>query len=247
VVDDDIGGDIGGDIAGDIGGDIGDDLDDDLDDGEDGRYIAPPARYEKLGAGAGVAYALVGFVGSSLLPVAKVGPEDTAAAIAKQLLADRGRVSAGVLLTMLSLFFFLVFLSCLHRWLRDVEGEEGWFATLALVGGALMAGMLLVVVMLAIASTVLAGYGPDPVVARTILVLEWQAIPIAFIPAAAFIGGTGLVGYTTGALPRWLAISGLVIAIGLLVPPLAFLPFLLSTLWTGMLAIFLLQRTRLGF
>jgi hypothetical protein len=148
---------------------------------------------------------------------------------------------------MLSVFFFLVFLSCLHRWLRDVEGEGGWFATLALVGGVLMAGMLLVEVMLAIASTVLASYGDDPVIARTILVFEWQAIAVVFIPAAAFIGGTGLVGYTTGALPRWLAISGLVIGVGLLVPPLAFLPYLLSTLWTGMLAIFLLQRTRFGF
>lgn len=220
---------------------------DDAPEEDEGPYVAPPARFERLGAGAGVAYAVVGFIGSSLLPVAKVRPEDPAGAVAKQLVTDRGRVSAGVLLTMLSLFFFLVFLSCLHRWLRDVEGEGGWLATLPLIGGTLMTGMLLVVVMLAIASTVLAGYGPDPVIARTILVLEWQAIPIAFIPAAAFVGGTGLVGYTTGAMPRWLWLSGLVIGLGLLVPPLAFLPFLLASLWTGMLAIFLLQRSRLGY
>ena len=214
---------------------------------EDGPYVPAPARFERLGAGAGVAYALVGYIGSSLLPIGKVRPEDPAAAIAKQLVADRGRISVGILLTLLSLFFFIVFLSCLHRWLREAEGERGWLATLALVGGMLMVAMLSVVVVLAIAGTVLGGYGPDPVIARTILVLQWQAIAVAFIPGAAFVGGTALVGYTTAILPRWLSISGMVIALGLLVPPLAFLPFLLSTLWTGMLAVFLLQRTRLGF
>lgn len=216
-------------------------------DDEDVRYVPEPARYERLGAGAGVAYALIGYVGSSLLPIGKVRPEDPAADIAKQLVADRGRISVGILLTLLSLFLFLVFLACLHRWLREAEGERGWLATLALVGGALMVAMLSVVVVLSIASTVLGGYGPDPVIARTLLVLQWQAIAVTFIPAAAFVGGTALVGSTTGALPRWLSISGIVIAIGLLVPPLAFLPFLLSTLWTGMLAVFLLQRTRLGY
>ncbi len=215
-------------------------------DYDDESYV-PAARFERLGNWAGVAYAVLGFIGSSLLPIGKVGPEDSAAEIARQLADDRGRVSAGILLTMLSLFFLLVFLSWLHRYLRDAEGEGGWLATLALIGGALLVAMLLVVVLLSIASTVLESYGPDPVIARTILLLQWQAVAIAFVPAAAFVGGTGLVGYTTGALPRWLSISGLALAVGLLVPPLAFLPFLISTLWTGMLAVFLLQRARFGF
>jgi hypothetical protein len=145
---------------------------------------------------------------------------------------------------MLSLFFFLVFLAWLHRYLRDAEGEGGWLSTLALIGGALMVAALLVVVLLSIASTVLESYGPDPVVARTILVLQWQGVGIAFVPTAAFIGATGLVGYTTGALPRWLSMSGMVLAVGLLVPVL---PFLLTTLWIGLLAVYLIQRSRLGF
>jgi hypothetical protein len=193
-----------------------------------------------------VAYAIVGYIGSTLLPIGKVDPTDSAAAIARELVADRGRVSAGILLTLFSLFFFLVFLSWLYRWLREAEGEGGWLSTLALVGGVLMVAMLSVVVLLSIGTTVLESYGPDPVIARTLLTLQWQAVAIAFVPTAAFVGGTGLVGYTTGALPRWIVYSGLAIGATLLIPPLAFLPFLLSSLWIGMLAVVLLQRSRLG-
>lgn len=211
---------------------------------DDYEYVLPSVRYARVGAGAGIAYALVGFVGSSLLPVGKVDPTNTAEEIARHLSTERGRVSAGILLTLISLFFLIVFVSWLHRWLREAEGEGGWFSTMSLAGGVLQVGMLSVVVALSIASTVLESFGPDVVIARTLLVLQWQAIAIVFIPTAAFVGGASLVGYTTGELPRWICYVGLGISIGLLIPPLAFLPFLLSNLWTGLLAMFLFQRSR---
>lgn len=204
----------------------------------------PEVPYAKIGAGAGIAYALLGFIGASLLPVGKVDPTNTAEQIARQLVTERGRVSAGILLTLFSLFFLIVFVAWLHRWLRSAEGEDGWFSTVSIAGGVLQAGMLSVVVGLSIAATVLDSYGPDVVVARTLLVLQWQAIAIVFVPTAAFVGGASLVGYTTGQLPRWLCYVGLGISVGLLIPPLAFLPFLLSNLWTGLLAVFLFQRSR---
>jgi hypothetical protein len=135
----------------------------------------------------------------------------------------------------------------LHRWLRDVEGRGGWLATLALIGGVLMVAAMSLVVLLAVAGTVLEDYGPDPVIARTLLVLQWQAVAISFIPTAAFVGAVSLIGQGAGVLPKWLTYSGVAIALGLLLPPIAFLPFLLSTLWTGMLAVLLLQRARLGW
>lgn len=203
-------------------------------------------RYGRLGAAAGVAYAVVGFIGWSLLPIGQVEPEDPADAIAREIVAARGRISAGILLTLFSLFFLMVFVAWLHRWLRKVEGEDGWLATLALVGGVLMIAMLSVVVLLSIASTVLEDYGGDPVMARTLLVLQWQAVAVAFVPTAGFVGGISLIARSSGVLPRWVAVTGLVIAAGLLIPPLAFLPFLISSLWTGMLAVVLLQRHRFG-
>lgn len=222
-------------------------------DGDSGREadeagwdVEPRRLGGRLPAGAGVAYALVGFIGWSLLPIGKVQPTDSAEAIAKQVLAERGRISAGILLTLFSLFFLLVFVAWLHRWLRDAEGPGGWAATLALIGGAITVAMLLVVVLLSIATTVLDGYGSDPVIARTLLVLQWQAVAVAFIPSAAFVGGTSLVGWASGRLPRWLVFAGFAISVGLLVPPLAFLPFILSSLWVGVLAVVLLQRPRAG-
>lgn len=212
----------------------------DWDDESDGQ------EFSRLGAAAGVAYALVGFIGSSLLPVGAVEPEDSAQAAARQFTAERGRISAGVLLTVFSLFFLLVFVCWLYRWLREVEGPRGWLATLSLGGGLLTVGAVSVVVLLSLAGTVLEDYGGDAVMARTLLLLQWQAVAIAFIPTAAFVGATSLVGYTRDVLPRWLTYSGLIIALGLLLPPIAFFPFLLSNLWTGMLAVVLLQRVRAG-
>lgn len=213
---------------------------------DDDVPLVSDSRLPRLAAAAGIVYALLGFVGSSLLPFGRVTPTDSAADIAAQITDQRGRVSAGILLTLLSLFFLLVFVAFLYRWLRDAEGPGGWLATLSLLGGVMLAAMLSVVVLLSIGATVLESYGDDVLIARTLLVLQWQSVAIAFVPAAAFVGGTGAVGYLTGVLPRWLSVSGLIIGFGLLVPPLAFLPFLLSSLWIGMLAVYLLQRIRAG-
>ena len=58
--------------------DAGDAGDDEAREGE-AEELAPPtainAPFGRLGAGAGVAYALVGLAGSSLLPIGKVQPE----------------------------------------------------------------------------------------------------------------------------------------------------------------------------
>jgi hypothetical protein len=211
----------------------------------DGAFALALNGGGRLAIGAGIAYALFGFIGSSLLPVGTVAPEDQAPTIARRLVAERGRISAGILLTLFSLLFLLVFVSWLYSWLRRVEGGTGWLATTSLVGGILLVAMLSVVVLLSIATTVLGSYGSDPVIARTLLVLQWQAVAVAFVPAAALVGAVSLVGYRAAILPRWICFSGMAIAIGLLIPPLAFLPFLLSSLWTGLLAVVLLQRTRL--
>lgn len=201
-------------------------------------------RFDKIGAGAGIAYALVGFFASWLMTVGRVDPTNSSTVIAKRLVEVRGRLSAGALLTLFSLFFLLVFAAWLHRWLREAEGERGWLATLALAGAVLMAATVSIVVVLTIALTALGDYGGDAVVARTLLTLQWQALFVSFAPTAAFVGATSLIGSGTGQLPRWLSLSGVVIAFGLLIPFLAFVPFILSSLWTGLLAVFLLQRTR---
>jgi hypothetical protein len=198
--------------------------------------------YPRLGAASGVAFALLAILGSSLLAVGDVEPTDAAGAIAERFTDVRGTVSLGILMTLFAVFFLMVFVAYLHRWLRTVEGERGWLATLGLIGGVLLVGMLSVVLLLSIAATVLGDYGDDPVVARTLLVLNWQALALAFMPAAAFIGAVSLIGVGPGRLPRYLTYSGLALAAGLLVPPVAPLPYLFSTLWIGMLAVTLLTR-----
>ncbi|MGH9280439.1 MAG: hypothetical protein ACRD12_20385, partial [Acidimicrobiales bacterium] len=151
---------------------------------------------------------------------------------------------AGILLTLFSAFFLLVFVSWLHRWLRQAEGEGGWLATLAFGGGVLLVGSLLVVLVLSLASTVIDDYGPDPVIARTLLTVRLWAVAITFVPAASFVGATGVIGWRSGWLPRWMSYAGMALAAGMLIPPLAYFPFLLSTIWTGMLGVTLIQQGR---
>lgn len=204
--------------------------------------VHPQVHASRMGAGSGVIFALLSFVGSALLGAGDVEPADPAADIAARFVDQRGSVSLGIFLTLVSLFFLLVFVAYLHRWLRMVEGEDGWYATLALAGGVLLVGALLLGVLVAVSTTVLEDYGADPVIARTLLVLGWQGVALAFVPASAFVGSVSLVGVRSGALPRWLCTSGLVLACGLLVIPVAFIPFLFSTLWTGLVAVTLLTR-----
>jgi hypothetical protein len=196
----------------------------------------------RLAPAAGMAYALLVIFGSSFLRVRDAEPDDSAESIARRFVEARGQVTLGVLLILLGLFFFLVFLAWLHRWLRQVEGPSGWLATLALIGGVLVVASLSMVVLVSVAGTVLEDYGGDPVIARTVLVFQAAVAPVVFVPMAAFVGATSLLGLG-GVLPRWLSYSGLAIALGLIA---ALLPFVLPMLWTGLLAAFLFQRSRGG-
>lgn len=200
----------------------------------------------RLGPLAGIGYAVTAFVGSSLLVVGDVRPDSPSMEVAQRLVDQRGSVSAGVLLTLFSAFFMLIFVAYVHRWLRAVEGDEGWLATLALVAGAVVVACLSMVALLSLGGTILDGYGEDPAIARTLLVLSWQAIAVVFLPTAAFLGATSLLLRRSEVIPSWMGLFGLVLAAGLILPPLAFLPYLLSAPWIGMLAVMMLTRNAMA-
>lgn len=198
--------------------------------------------WARFGAGAGVAFSLLAFLASSSLAVGNIQLSDPSAEIAAKFVDARGRVSLGVILTLLSLFFLLVFVAFIHRWLRGLEDDDGWMSTLALGGGLLLVAMLLMVLLVPVAGTILDDYGGDPVIARTLMVLGRQALAVAFVPAAAFVGSVALVARSAGALPRWMTTTGLVLGGGMLVPPVAAYPYLFATLWIGIVAVTLLTR-----
>lgn len=209
----------------------------------DGRPLSPlPGA--KWGAGAGVVFALLSFVSSSFLGIGDVRPADPAADIAEAFVDARGRLTLGLLLTLLSLFFLLVFVAYLHRWLREQEGDRGWLSTLALGGGLLAVGGLLVALMVPFAGTVLEDYGDDEVIARTLLVLGRQAAVITLVPLSALLGATSLVAARSGGLAKWITSSGMVLAVGLLLVPVSLIAYLFSTLWIGLVAVTLLSKAR---
>lgn len=209
----------------------------------DGRFAGGPASApgeSRFGAGSGVLFALLSFLSSSMLAVGEVESTDSAADIAARLVETRGRVTLGVILTLLSLFFLLVFVSYLYSWLRSLEGRSGWLANVAYGGGLLTVASVGVSVLISFSGAALDDYGGSPEVAKMLLLLDERSEVVAIVPLAALMGATALVAARAGDLPRWLTTSGMLLAASLLLLPLP--PLLFSTLWLGLLAITLLSR-----
>lgn len=171
----------------------------------------------RLGGICGLLYALL------MVPAYVVGypdaptPSSGAEEVVEYFGASPGAfVLANGTLAVFSTFFFLWFLTALYGVLRRSEGEAG-LAPAVLVGGTLFmvlscAGYAAEVIPPA---TVLRfenfAAGAEP--AFTSLALSAWLYHFCQAGAAVMICATSLISLGTGALPRWLALGGLVIAL----------------------------------
>ena len=62
------------------------------------------------------------------------------------------------------------------------------------------------------------------------------------VAGAVFLAGVALCGFVARAIPRWLAATALVIALGLLAPGFGFLFSMLSLPWAAMAAVVIAAR-----
>lgn len=142
-------------------------------------------------------------------------------------------------------FFNLLFLGVLVSRLRAAEGGTGRLSTTAFGGGiaAVTAGLLVDTVTLAGAIRADEVGDIAPATATTLYdisqLLVGAALPVAL---SVLIAATGALALRVGVLPRWLGVVSLVLAVGLLILPIAWAMTGVALLWALVVSILLYMR-----
>jgi hypothetical protein len=120
-------------------------------------------------------------------------------------------------LPLFHVFFFLWFLGVLRGVLRGAEGEGGVLSTVALAGGiafaALTSAGFAAEILYPAALLRFEGYDQADGLALASLALATWLYHYCQVGASVMILATSLAALTTGVLPRWLALAGLVVAL----------------------------------
>lgn len=208
-------------------------------------------RFESVEAAAvaGIAFAVLAFVASTLLtaqPLPSAAPEEVSAWFSDS--GNRGSVITGLVLSTIAAITFLWFIAVIRR--RVGEKEDQFFATVFLGSGILVTAILLVgtttLASVAIGVELLDGSVPDAG-SFTVISGLGNGLLLLVLPRveAVFIITTSTVGYRTGAFPRWLALFGYAVGLGMFIVPLLLDPVLLIfPLWVGVMSSVLLIRRR---
>jgi hypothetical protein len=126
-------------------------------------------------------------------------------------------VLANGVLAVFSTFFFLWFLGALHSLLRRAEGEGAGLSSVALVGGTAFivlscAGYAAELIYPATLQR-FENFVPDAQRAFESLVLSSWLYHFCQAGAAVMVSAASLVALSTGVLPRWLVLVGLVVTV----------------------------------
>ncbi len=199
------------------------------------------ARWGQIGAAGGIVFVVLQMAAQALIQVGGAEPPFDAP-------ADTIAFALGDYLSTLSLIAFLWFLGSLWNTLRRAEGEPAWLSFVAAASG-----LMIVAAVSAGGGWALAVFrkdeGLDPQVARLLFDQGNFAFANAWAMLASLSLATGVVSIRTGALPRWLGWSGVLIAGGLLAARavwassgLVFVPFGLCYLWLIATSVVLIRR-----
>jgi hypothetical protein len=155
-----------------------------------------------------------------------------------------------LLLYLVAMLMLLVFAIVLYGRLRSTEPAPGAVATGVLVGGVLAVSLELASFP---ASMVLSGRGgeTDPATAYALFALGQYAFVFTLLGQAFMLGAVAVGGLLYGGIPRWLAASGGVVGVGVLINAATgltsdnsfFLGELLFLLWVIVASITLMIRT----
>ena len=155
---------------------------------------------------------------------------------------DPGKIMLGAWLGLIGGFFLIWFASSVRSRLRD--GGQVRLASVAF-GGAVAAaaiGMLIDTANMAAALRADEDEAIDPATATALYDFATTAIGGGLATAlAVFVAATGLAALRTAALPSWLAIASLVVAVGLLIPPIAWAVTAVALLWALIVSILLFR------
>ncbi len=132
-----------------------------------------------------------------------VEPEDSSALMAKAFAANGESVRLSAYFGLIAVFLLVMFFSRLYGALRDASGLSSWLPTMALAGGVLMAGVLLVEIGLGFASSELSSYGEETQVVKFFVLWGWNSANLFAPPFAMALASTTLVALSAKAFPQW--------------------------------------------
>lgn len=205
-------------------------------------------RWERIAPAGAVVFLLMVMLGAWAVGASPPDSDAPASDIAAYFADHRGGHLINAFLVVLGGFvFYPWFVASLWRAMRRVEGDDGICASTALVGGVTLLGPLLIVATAWGAAALQAGEARDPAVATALLDLGNMAFLLFPLPAAVLVVGTTLAGGPGTLLPRWLARSGLPLAVVMIsgawfgLPPASFLLF---GLWLTLVAVALMRHGR---
>ncbi len=198
---------------------------------------------ERIGALSGVAFIGLFVVASTMMGGSdSPSPDDSSGAIATYMADRASGEGLTTALALGSVACLVVFVSYLRHVLQRNEPSRTFLPSAAWAGGLLFAATLLAFLSIQIASGVIASYGDDTQVAKTLYLLSWDFSVVFGPPLAVVIGATSVAGLLHGGLPRWLGWAGLPLIVLLLSPAMWF-GFLLALLWLLVLSVTLALRT----
>lgn len=136
---------------------------------------------------------------------------------------------AGMVFVALLLFYG----GALRNALRASGGS--WFADVAFLGFAALAATFASWIVTDIAMWKAVDLGNEDVIRTIATISDAGFLPLMASMIAVYVG-TGLAGFTTGDLPKWLAVASIVIGVIAPLGPLGFIGFMLLPLWLVALA-----------
>lgn len=143
-------------------------------------------------------------------------PDSLSATVAQAFAADAGRARVAAMFGLLAVFLVTVFFARLDGALRAAATPGAWTARLPLLGGMLLAVVLLVDAGLGFAASELSDYGTETEVLRFFVLWQWNSASL-FAPAVALaLLGTTVAAFTTTAFPpayRWASLVLLVLLV----------------------------------
>jgi hypothetical protein len=205
------------------------------------------ARWDRLAPLSGIVFVVltvVGFVvGQSNSPDDFPGEVGE---IVEYYVDDPGKILIGSWIGIVGTFFLIWFVGAVYSRLRAAEGREGRVAAVALGGGLAAAAISLAVDAVNAAAAFRADEDDriDPGQAAAMYDLQGALVGIALpVGIAALTGAIAVLALRVGVLPRWFGVASAVLAIGLLIAPIAWFLVLVSMLWIVALSILLYVRT----
>jgi hypothetical protein len=208
----------------------------------------------RLGAAAGILYAVLVVAGFVVGAVSTGGPLATLDSSDEVILAQLERPSSvwawvGIYCMVVGSLLFVAFTARLWATLRRAEGALGLVSNTAFGSGILYVGITLMSLVFIGAKRLAAGRDIDIELARVVHTLNVGTYMASWGAAALLLATTAAVVLATRVLPRWLGWSAAALAVALLltmaVPTfgLAPMPPFLFTLWVLVAAIVLLRRS----